>query len=411
MIDGKSALFSLFIVLKNKKRYLCRMKKVGLFIDTWYPMVDGVIKVVDNYARRLTQYCDVVVFCPETRGYSKEDDDALPYKVVRCNSLPLIHYDYDVPTPVLDPLFNAQVIKSGIDLVHIHSPFTVGLAGVLYGKLHKLPVVATLHSQYKQDFEKPLKIKPALNVAMDGIMRVFNACDECWAVNEGIKELYQTEYGLTAPCKVRLNATDHRPVANPAEAAAEVNRTYGIPDDATVFLFVGRINFIKNIDFTVRTLAKAKAMGLSNFRMLFAGRGQDEEALALLVAREGLKDEVIMCGLTDKVMLEKLYSRAKLFLFPSLYDANSLVQIEAACQGTPTVFLEGARTAATVTPGVNGFVSAPGEENYARTIMDILADDATYARVSAAARRDLYLNWDDVVRDVYADYCAMVARS
>ena len=44
------------------------MKKVGLFIDTWYPMVDGVIKVVDNYARRLIQYCDVVVFCPETRG-------------------------------------------------------------------------------------------------------------------------------------------------------------------------------------------------------------------------------------------------------------------------------------------------------------------------------------------------------
>lgn len=45
------------------------MKKVGLFIDTWYPMVDGVIKVVDNYARRLMQYCDVVVFCPATRGY------------------------------------------------------------------------------------------------------------------------------------------------------------------------------------------------------------------------------------------------------------------------------------------------------------------------------------------------------
>lgn len=30
--------------------------KVSLFIDTWYPMVDGVIKVVDKYARRLVQY-------------------------------------------------------------------------------------------------------------------------------------------------------------------------------------------------------------------------------------------------------------------------------------------------------------------------------------------------------------------
>lgn len=382
--------------------------KVGLFIDTWYPMVDGVIKVVDNYARRLVKYCDVVVFCPKTRGYSKEDDDALPYTVVRCLSVPLTALDYDLPTSALDPLFDAQIIQSGIDLVHIHSPFTVGLAGVLYAKLHGLPVVATLHSQYKQDFEKPLKLKPAVDVAMNGIMRVFNACNECWAVNGGIKELYETEYGLTAPCKVRLNATDHQPVKDIGEAARIVNETYGIPEDATVFLFVGRINFIKNIDFTVRSLARAKAMGLKNFRMLFAGKGQDEDKLAQLVKSEGLEDEVVMCGLTDKPMLENLYSRAKLFLFPSLYDANSLVQIEAACQGTPTVFLEGARTAATVTAGVNAYVSKPGEENYARMILDIMEHPQEYERISAAAKKDLYINWDDVVKDVYSDYCSFV---
>ena len=386
--------------------------KVGLFIDTWYPMVDGVIKVVDNYARRLEKYCEVVVFCPETRGFSREDDEKLPYKVVRCSSVPLIKSDYDIPAPALDPKFEAQLIRSGIDLVHIHSPFSVGLAGVLYAKLHRLPVVATLHSQYRQDFEKPLRFKPAVDVAMDAIMRVFNACDECWAVNGGIKDLYVNEYGLTAPCKVRLNATDHRPVSDPAEAARIVNETYGVPADATVFLFVGRINFIKNIDFTVRALAKAKALGLKNFRMLFAGRGQDEEKLAALVQEQGLADEVVMCGLVSgREMLENLYSRAKLFLFPSLYDANSLVQIEAACQGTPTLFLEGARTAATVTPGVDGFVCPPDEDAYARMILDILAHPDLYGKVSEAARRDLYLNWDDVVRDVFADYRAFAGHS
>ena len=383
--------------------------KVGLFIDTWYPMVDGVIKVVDNYARRLVQYCDVVVFCPEARGFRKEDDAGMPYKIVRCSSLPMIGNDYDVPLASLDPVFEAKLILSGIDIVHIHSPFALGLSGVLYAMLHKLPVVATLHSQYRQDFEKPLKLKPAVDVAMDSIMRVFNACDECWAVNSGIKQLYESEYGLKAPCKVRLNATDHRPVEDPAQAAAWVNATYGVPSDATVFLFVGRINFIKNIDFTVRALARAKELGLKNFRMLFVGKGQDGEKLAALVKELGLQEEVILCGLVSgKEELEKLYARAKLFLFPSLYDANSLVQIEAACQGTPTVFLEGARTAASVTPGVNAYVSPPGEENYARLVMDILADPDGYRRVSEAARRDLYLNWDDVVRDVYADYCNFI---
>ena len=383
--------------------------KVGLFIDTWYPMVDGVIKVVDNYARRLTQYCDVVVFCPATRGYSRKEDAKLPYKVIRCSALPLISFDYDIPTPTLDPKFEAQLILSGIDIVHIHSPFALGLAGVAYAKLRHLPVVATLHSQYKQDFEKPLKFKPAVNVAMDALMRVFNACDQCWAVNAGIKELYEKEYGLTAPCIVRLNATDHVPVTDPEAAARAVNEAYGVPPECTVFLFVGRINFIKNIDFTVRVLAKAKEMGLRNFRMLFVGKGQDEKELAALVQSLGLSDEVIMCGLvSSREMLQNLYSRAKLFLFPSLYDANSLVQIEAACQGTPTVFLEGARTAATVTSGVNGYVCPPDEDSYARMILDIMADAEAYQRISAAAHRDLYLNWDDVVRDVFKDYCSFL---
>lgn len=378
--------------------------KVGLFIDTWYPMVDGVIKVVDNYARRLVKYCDVVVFCPEA-GHAPK---ALPYEVDRCFSLPVPNMDYSLPVSALDPVFDAKLLESGIDLVHIHSPFTVGAAGLMFAKIHHLPAVATLHSQYRQDFEKNLKLKLSSDIAMDGIMTVFNGCDECWAVNGGIKDLYEKEYGLTAPCKVRLNATDHVPVSDPAAAAREVNEKYGIPADATVFLFVGRINFIKNIDFTVRSLARAKELGLKNFRMLFAGKGQDEDKLAALVQELGLTQEVVMCGLTQKPMLEKLYSRASLFLFPSLYDANSLVQIEAACQGTPTVFLQGARTAATVKPGVNGYVSEASEEAYARTILDILADKEGYKRVSAAARKDLYLNWDDVVRDVYADYLRLL---
>ena len=133
--------------------------------------------------------------------------------------------------------------------------------------------------------------------------------------------------------------------------------------------------------------------------------------MAEVVREQGLEKEVVMCGLvSDRAMLEDLYSRAKLFLFPSLYDANSLVQIEAACQGTPTVFLEGARTAATVTPGVNAYVSAPDEDSYARLIMDALSRPEDYSRISAAARKDLYLNWDDVVRDVYADYCRMADK-
>ena len=315
--------------------------KVGLFIDTFYPMVDGVIKVVDNYASRLAKKCEVAVFCPGVKDYDEAEDKKYPYQIIRCASLPLGKMDYSLPIGGFDPTYQVPLSKSGLDIVHIHSPFTIGISGVIYAKMHNVPLLATLHSQYRQDFEKSLKLEPAVKAAMATVMMPFNACDECWAVNSAIQELYQEQYGLTAPCKVVLNATDHVPVADPSEAAARVDAKYGIGPDEAVFLFVGRINFIKNIDFTVRALKIIKERG-HHFKMIFVGQGQDEQQLASLVSSLGLEDNVIMAGLvSSREDLQDLYSRAKLFLFPSLYDANSLVQIEAACQGTPTVFLEG----------------------------------------------------------------------
>ena len=382
--------------------------KVGLFIDTFYPMVDGVVKVVDNYASRLAKKCEVVVFCPAVKDYDESLDKQLPYEVVRCHSLPMGNLDYSLPLGSADPAFEIALVKSSLDLVHIHSPFTVGFAGALYAHTHGLPLIGTLHSQYRQDFEKSLKLEPALNAAMSAVMMVFNSCDRCWAVNASIKDLYVNEYGLTSPCSVMLNATDHTPVADEAAAANRVNSRYGIAPGETVLLFVGRINFLKNIDFIVRSLKILKDRGL-HFKMIFAGQGQDYQKLVDLTESLGLSGDVVMTGLVNgREDLQDLYSRAKLFLFPSLYDANSLVQIEAACQGTPTVFLKGARTAATVTDGVNALVCEPTEEDFASRIEEVLKNESLYRQLSAAAREQLYLDWDTVVDRVYGEYLAAV---
>ena len=74
---------------------------IGLFIDTYYPMVDGVISVVDNYATRLSKIANVIVFAPKFCG-KDFDDSKLPYKVVRCNSIKAPIIDYSLPIPRLD---------------------------------------------------------------------------------------------------------------------------------------------------------------------------------------------------------------------------------------------------------------------------------------------------------------------
>ena len=43
--------------------------KIAQFVDTFYPKIDGVVRVVDNYAAYLNSYDDIdcCVFCPEVK--------------------------------------------------------------------------------------------------------------------------------------------------------------------------------------------------------------------------------------------------------------------------------------------------------------------------------------------------------
>jgi glycosyltransferase involved in cell wall biosynthesis len=145
------------------------------------------------------------------------------------------------------------------------------------------------------------------------------------------------------------------------------------------------------------------------FKMLFAGAGEDEKLLKESIYENGLEKDIILCGkVCDRELVTSLFVRADLFLFPSLFDANSLVQIEAASQGTPTVFLEGAVTSATVTNNINGFIAKNNIEDYANTIMRVMKDKKLYEKVSKNALKDLYKNWDDVVEEVYKRYCLII---
>ena len=71
----------------------------------------------------------------------------------------------------------------------------------------------------------------------------------------------------------------------------------------------------------------------------------------------------------DRTLLKQIYYRADLFLFPSKFDASSLVQIEAASQMTPGLFLENSVTSDTVTNNVNGFTAPDDVSKYTDRII------------------------------------------
>lgn len=398
--------------MDDKKFLLSNTNKItiGLFIDTFFPMIDGVTMVVDNYAKRLTKYANVIVFAPEYLK-AQYDDSKFLYKVVRCKSVKMPIIDYSLPMPKIDKKFMHELNNTKLDIVHIHSPFTIGKIGVEYAKKNNVPAIATMHSQYKKDFLRAVKFESLANLLTRVIIRQYNKCDECWAVNSEIAKIYYEEYKYKKLPKVMGNATDMKLVENMEQAKKLINEKYNISPDEKVFLFVGRINNLKNVFLIANSLKILKEKYNPKFKMLFVGSGQDEDELESIIDKNNMNQDIIMCGkISDRELLANIYASADLFLFPSLYDASSIVQIEAASQKTPTLFVEGAATTATITENVNGFISQNNEEDFAEKINEIINNKALYDSVCENVYKDIYINWDSQVSKVFDSYMEIISE-
>lgn len=383
------------------------MKKIniGLFIDTFYPMIDGVILVVDNYAKRLSKYANVYIFAPKIpkKDY---DDSKFNYHVIRCKSIDVFFLDYALPLPNLDKEFKKKIDECNLDIIHIHSPATIGNLGVNYAKKNNIPLIATLHSQYKQDFLRVTHSKIISNILTKHITKLFEKCDECWTLNKSIADIFHNEYGYSKYPRIINNATDMTPSINKKNSIERINKLYKIKSDEKVLLFVGRINKLKNIDLIINSLCYLNKI---KYKMLFVGTGQDENYLKSLIEKNKLNNNVILCGkVKDRDLLKDYYVRADLFLFPSLYDSNSLVQLEAASQNTPTLFVENAVTASKVTSEVDGYFSKNNPKDYAQKIEEIFSNQKKYNDVCRNAYNNLYINWDDEVKNIYHLYLDII---
>ena len=117
--------------------------------------------------------------------------------------------------------------------------------------------------------------------------------------------------------KVFNNATEMMPIQDVEEANKKINDLHGLNTEDKVFLFVGRINKLKNIFFIVDSLKILKEKADFPFKMLFVGSGQDEKDLAEHIESYGMQEDIILCGrVTDRDLLASYFARADLFLFP-----------------------------------------------------------------------------------------------
>lgn len=387
----------------NKKRL-----KIGIFMDNFYPTIDGVVLVIDNLAKMLAKFNDVTVVVPYTT--SVDEDFTRPYDVIRIGSIqvPFMEYRVGKPCTKLSKDYKT-LLEKNFDIIHIHSPFTIGSLGLKIANELNIPCIATMHTRFDFEIKKIINNKLVVKQVIKKLIKVYNKSDRCIAINHAMVKVFK-DFGYKYEPIVIYNGTDLLPLKEKEKNIERVNKLYDINKNELVFLFVGRLTDIKNIFFILDSLKLLKEDGIK-FKMLYVGTGPDENKLKVQIKKYHMEDSVILTGrLTDRILLSSIYARANLFLFPSLFDASSLVQIEAAVNETPGLFIEGSVTSDTVVNNVSGFTSKLDVVEYKNKIKEIINDKKLLKKVSVNAKKMLGKHWKEIADETYDLYISEINK-
>jgi glycosyltransferase involved in cell wall biosynthesis len=378
---------------------------IGLFNEAFPPVMDGVSVCVQNYAYWMQKKVGgVSVITPNVPG---ADYSAYDYEVLSYFSVPVpFRQPYVTGVAEMDPAFLAKIVKRNFKIVHAHSPFAAGNAAARVAKLRNIPLVATFHSKYRDDFSRVIPSEAVVNQIIRKIVDFYSQADEVWVPQESVIDVVR-EYGYKGPVEVVDNGSDL--VADYPEAFfADARKELGIRPDEFVLLFVGQHIWEKNTRLVIEALERIKDIP---FRMFFVGNGYAADAMKDLVSEKGLDGLVTFVGtVTEREKIVKYYAAADLFLFPSLYDNAPLVVREAAALNTPAVMVEGATAATILKDGENGFLIPNDADAFAARLRGLIHDPERVHRVGVQASRSIVRSWEDVVGEVLDRYNRLIYR-
>jgi len=381
------------------------LKTIGIFNDSFPPIMDGVSLATENYAYWLHQKNQpVCVITPKSPNYTDNE----PYPVYRYTSIPIIgRKPYRIGLPHLDHAFNAEIEDISFGLVHAHCPFSSGRLALSIAKKQKIPFVATFHSKYRDDFEHSVYNKYIAKQMTNEIMRFFEKADEVWIPQASVEETIR-EYGFRGKVEIVDNGNDFA-TDQPIEPIIKAARLeLNIPESEMVFLFVGQHIWEKNIRLIVESLAMIKE---SSFKMFFIGIGYAASELQQLTEELGLSDKVEFVGMvSDRERLKLYYAAADLFLFPSIYDNAPLVIREAGAMHTPSILVKGASSAENVIDNFNGFLVENSVESFSGKLIELMQAPEKIRVAGLNASKSIARSWESVTEEVLDRYNKLMKR-
>ena len=368
-------------------------KTIVYFIDSYFPVIDGVVSVLDNYAKFMSNYYNVVVCSPKHKKqtYKKEE-----YFILSSNSMHLKSQGYDFGFPKFDNKFLYYISLLRIDLVHINAPFTMGNFGLSLAKKRHIPSITTFHSQFKQDFYKSTKSMIVAKFLASLIIKFYDKSTVALTMNNFSYGIMK-EYGLKRnDVQIIPNATNLTYKEFDEQYEREVIDKYKITTDRFRLLFIGRFVKVKNVYFILDVLKEFKKVN-NDFQFIFMGYGPEENRMKKLVKDYCLEENVIFTGkVVDNDEKSIIIKNSDLLFFPSVYDTDGIVKIECACYSVPTLCLEDTGVASGLIDNDTGFIEKNSVSKIVDRINELSKNVDLVRKIGKNAKDRIYITWEDV---------------
>ena len=299
------------------------------------------------------------------------------------------------------------------DLVHSHY-WLSGQVGALARDRWGVPLVHTMHTMAKvKNDALAVGDTPEPGSRIIGEEQVVEAADMLIASTDieakQLINLYDADPGRVEVVHPGVDLTVFRP-----RDAVEARRHLGLPLDAHVVLFAGRIQPLKAPDVLLHAVAMLldETPGLRS-RLVVpvvggpSGTGLEHpEALAELADTLGIADVVRFVPPVPPAELALWDAAASVVAVPSYNESFGLVAAEAQAAGTPVIAAAVGGLTTVVADGESGLLlDTHAPEAWASALRRVLLDDALRARLSQGAReRGPLFSWEGTAErtlDVY----------
>lgn len=280
--------------------------------------------------------------------------------------------------PILDVMDFVE--REGFTRIHISTPGTVGLLGLLIARLLDIPAAGTYHTDIPQYVRSLTNDEFLEQAAWNYMIWFYGQMEEVMVPSTGTRQQLQSR-GLPPERMKPLP----RWVDTDSYSPGMRNPTFwkGRGLGTMVLLYVGRISREKGLELLVDA-----------FREVV----DDGAAIALAVIGDGPyreEMEAALCGyptlFTGYLAGEQLqmgYASADLFVFPSATDTFGNVVLEAQASGLPVIVSDEGGPRELMVDGETGLVFRAGSgAGLTGAIRSMVADPQRLAHLGANARR------------------------